>query len=539
LVNKLLSHKAVPWVLAVATGLLLGAAQPKIDWNILAWFAWIPLILAVRGQSPRRVFLLAYAAHAVAFTILLYWIEVVVRVYGNVPIFFAFIPMAMLVAYCAVWMSLAFWWARKVELRYPRLNMLWTLPVFLTAGEWLRGQVFTGFPWGHGAYSQYRNLEVIQITEVVGVDGVLFLLVAASVGAVALADRLRTGRGGAQALVAVALIAVTLVYGNLRLATVRSELAESKRTVRVGLLQGNIEQAQKWDADFREKTLDIYERLTDVAVAQGAQLVIWPETAAPFYYAHGQRGPSQRLENLARRTATYTLFGAPASEEIDGHRYYRNRAYLLNPAGDLLGHYDKSHLVPFSEYVPLPWLFGWIQKLIPVVGSFAAGENRHVLAVPGARFGVLICYESIFPDEVRRFVQNGADFLTIITNDAWFLRTSAAYQHIGMAVLRAVENRVPVLQAGNTGVTAVIGPDGAMRPALPIFEEDTLVETLTLIRKNTFFTGYGEAFAYATLLFSAITIVLLMPRRRREEGESGSPKPRGEGKPKSTKRKKS
>ncbi len=503
-----------PWGAAVATGLLLGLSQPKVDWNLLAWIAWVPLILAVRGQTPGRVFKLAYAAHFVAFAVLLYWIEVVVRVYGGVPIALSWIPMTLLTAYCALFMSVAFWWARRVELAFPRLSMLWTLPVLITAGEWVRGVLFTGFPWGHPAYSQYRLTRVIQMVDITGIDGLLFVLVLASAGIVAAVDYLRTRRNLTPAVTALVVVAAVLLYGNARYSAFRDVGEGPDRSLKVALLQGNIEQSLKWDDEFRVKTLDIYDRLAREAAGAGAELIIWPETAAPFYFRPGREGESMRLQRLVRDTGVPALIGAPAVEVRNEKPRFLNRAYLLDSEGGLIAWYDKMHLVPFGEYLPLPWAFGWIERLIPAVGNFVPGERRRVLAVPGARFGTLICFESIFPDEARLFVKDGADFLTVITNDAWFLRTSATYQHVSMAVLRAVENRVPVLQAGNTGVTAVIDADGSMREPLAIFEESTMVESIGLQRAPTIYTRYGDVFAYATLILTALSVPAVRRRRK-------------------------
>lgn len=521
------------WILTVVSGLVLGLAQPKVDWGWLAWVAYGPLIYAVRAQPAKRAGQMAYTAAFIAFAIALYWIEVVVRVFGQVPVWLSWIPLLLLCAYCALWPALAVWWARKVEEKLPRLRLVWTLPLLLPAAEWLRGNLFTGFPWAHPAYSQYRYLPLIQIADVLGIEGILFILVLSGSGWVALVDTVCAAAGtqtvdGSRTsavpvrrkadwlptLAALASVVIMLAYGYLRLDQVRSEMAHSQ-TVRVALLQGNIPQDQKWDRAFRTATLDTYAKLTQQAVEAGADIVFWPETAAPFLYEPGADQESARLEGIVRASGAYAIIGAPAAE-IRGDRYRSlNRAYLLGPDGTYISHYDKVHLVPFSEYVPLPALFGWVEKLVPVVGNFALGQRRDVLAIPGARFGVLICYESIFPHEVRDFVRNGAGFLSVITNDAWFLRTSATFQHISMAVMRAVENRVPVVQAGNTGVTAAIGPDGTILQALPIFQPGVLTTTVGLGSTPTFYTRYGDVFAYVTLICFVLTGFLVWRADRR------------------------
>jgi apolipoprotein N-acyltransferase len=508
---------AYRFLAAIVSGLFLGLSQPKADLWPFAWFAWVPLILVVRGQSPKRVFQLAYAAHLTAFAVSLYWIEVVVRVFGSVPFFLSWIPLALLIGYLAAYGGVAFWGARKLEVLRPGFSMLWALPVFLTASEWLRGNLFTGFPWAHPAYSQYEQLRFIQASDVVGIDGLLFALASASVGIVAAVDIVRARKvANAVAVkqsvgilvVATVIVTAAFGYGSWRLQDVRKQMAAADDSVKVALVQGNVDQSQKWDRRFRETTLAKYETHSLAAAEEGANLVIWPETAAPFYFEpQFEDESSLRLVSLSKKMQTYLFFGAPAADYLEGKLRSFNRAYLLNREGTEIASYDKAHLVPFSEYIPLPWMFGWIDKLVPVVGNFATGGKRRALAIPGARFGPLICYESIFPEEVREFVDDGAQMLTIITNDAWFLRTSATYQHISMAALRAAENHVPVLQAGNTGVTAFIAADGSLQASLPIFEEGYLLRDVNLVTINSFYASHGEVFAYLILVVTGLLAV--------------------------------
>lgn len=513
---------SLPWLGAVASGVLLGVAQPKLDLWPLAWVAWAPLLIAVRGQAPRDVARLAFAAHFIAFAIMLYWIEVVVRTFGGLPFPVTAIPLVLLAAYCALFYALAFWGARKVELSRPGLSMLWLLPFFVTAFEWVRGKLFTGFPWGHPGYSQYDVKYAVQVADAVGIDGILFWLMFVSVGAVAAVDLARR-RKGALALVAAAVLvsAAGVGYSAWRLGDVNARLAAEAPVVKLGLAQGNIDQSLKWDEAFRVETLAIYETLTKAADGQGADLVLWPETAAPFLFdPQYDETDSKRVVALAKGMRGYLFFGAPAIGRREGRLRSFNRAYLLNRNGEPMSIYDKSHLVPFSEYIPLPMLFGWVEKLVPIVGNFAMGERRRALAIPGVKFGPLICYESIFPDEAREFVADGAQVLAIITNDAWFLKTSATFQHISMAVLRAVENRTPVVQAGNTGVTAIIAPNGTVQSSLPIFTRGVLVDSVKLVTIDSLFTRFGEWFAYLALLVTAITAVYaLQVRPGRPAGE--------------------
>ncbi|MDE3034482.1 MAG: apolipoprotein N-acyltransferase, partial [Nitrospirota bacterium] len=264
-------------------------------------------------------------------------------------------------------------------------------------------------------------------------------------------------------------------------------------------------------------TIDRYTRLT-VQASGGADLVIWPEAATPFLF---EREKDYKLEvmDLVRSRQVPLLFGSPALRYYpDGRPYLLNSAYFLSQDGMLLGRYDKRHLVPFGEYIPLhSSLLFFLDKLVEGIGDFEAGTQATVLPLPSphtqvsgspsqskAAFGVVICYEVIFPNLVREFAANGADFMVTITNDAWFGKSAAAYQHFGMVVLRAVENRRAFARAANTGISGFIDQQGRILEASPIFEEAALSRRISLERTLTFYTRYGDVFAYACVIITGL-----------------------------------
>jgi apolipoprotein N-acyltransferase len=287
----------------------------------------------------------------------------------------------------------------------------------------------------------------------------------------------------------------------------------------VAVVQGNIEQDRKWEREYQDATLSRYEALTRKAVAAGAELVVWPETAAPFYFQ--EAGPQRRrLLEIGRRNGAFLLFGSPAYAGSGAAARLYNRAYLISPAGTVVGHYDKIRLAPFGEYVPFGRLLFFVDKLVEGIGDFAAGTEYKVLGIPQGRFGVLICYEDIFPDLTRRFVLGGADFLVNITNDAWFGRTSAPYQHLVMAAFRAVENRVPLVRATNTGVSAFIAIDGKIEKRTELFRPAVRVADLAWPAVGpTFYTRRGDVFARLSGLVAAIVLGYGWLRGRRGHDE--------------------
>ena len=209
---------------------------------------------------------------------------------------------------------------------------------------------------------------------------------------------------------------------------------------------------------------------------------------------------------IAEETGAHLLFGSPSHDWVKGKVKYYNSAYLLSPQGKVVGKYDKIHLVPFGEYVPLSGLLFFLESLSGV-GNLSPGKTVQNLHFPQGDFGVLICFEIIFPNLCRKFVKAGAQFLVTITNDAWFGRTSAPYQHLSMATFRAVENRVSIARAANTGISAFIDAKGEIRKRSDIFVRETLVGHINPKIEGTFYTRYGDVFA---LVSSAIAFLLIL-----------------------------
>jgi apolipoprotein N-acyltransferase len=297
---------------------------------------------------------------------------------------------------------------------------------------------------------------------------------------------------------------------------IASETMEhSKATLQVGVVQPNIDQAVKWDQAFREETLRRYDRLTD-SFGYGVDLVVWPEAATPFIY---EREPVYQLQlvAMANRASAPLLFGSPAVR-FDQERkpFLLNSAYLLSPDGELLGRYDKQHLVPFGEYIPLKSsLLFFLEKMVEGIGDFQAGPGPTILsfqlkesdgAAPARRvkFGVVICYEVIFPDLVRRIAGSGAEFLVTITNDAWFGDSSAPAQHFSMVVFRSVENHLAFARAANTGISGFIDPFGRIIVASPTFTQTALQAEIPVRQTKTFYSRHGDVFAYGCMLISLL-----------------------------------
>ncbi|MEK7308925.1 MAG: apolipoprotein N-acyltransferase, partial [Nitrospirota bacterium] len=305
------------------------------------------------------------------------------------------------------------------------------------------------------------------------------------------------------------IIALSLSYGVWRLKTV-----EKGHTIRASVIQGNFEQNQKWDVRFHDDIKDTYIRLSKDAVAASPDFIVWPETAVPFIFGYDEPYTAELVE-FQKTLGAYLLFGTVLTKDVKDSRYeLSNSAVLMSPGGEVKSTYDKIHLVPYGEYVPLRKFFPFIGKLVAGIGDFRAGNEHTVMDIQPrndlrqpARIGNLICYEIIFPGLVRKFSNNGANLLVTITNDSWFGRSSAPYQHFSMAVFRAVENRAPVVRAASTGISGFIDAKGRIIRKSDIFSRTVLTEDIRIGSfKKTFYTGYGDLFAFLCIISCVLLI---------------------------------
>jgi apolipoprotein N-acyltransferase len=500
-------------LLSGAAGLLLTLSFPIYSLGPAAWGALVPIFVVVQSSQPTTCFKLGWFTGLVHGSTLLYWIVFVVNHYGNLPFVASIAVCFLLVAYLALYPGL--FCAGLSWLRTRGLPWLLVAPFLWVALELGRGWLFGGFPWENLGYSQYRFLFLIQIADLTGVAGISFLLVVVNAlvfqGFVNLTQRGKIPSAILPVTLAAAILLGQYGYGRWRLSTLETS---SPPSITVSLIQGNIPQEMKWEPAFQQATLERYLQLTRRAVERDhPQLVIWPETATPFYFL-GEGELSRVLILEVRSLQTPLLFGSPAvTRQGDRLRFY-NRAYLLDERGRVGGYYDKRHLVPFGEYVPLQGVLFFVHRLVEATGDFAAGDRPVVINLAAARSGILICYEAIFPELSRDLVRHGANLLVNITNDAWFGRTSAPYQHLSMAVLRTVELRVPMARAANTGISALIDPSGRILQETGLFEEASLTGSLTLGSGQTFYCRHGEWLALGCLLVSGIAFVIPLIRLR-------------------------
>ncbi len=489
------------------SGLLLACSFPLPDYTALAWFGLVPLIMVMQN----RPFKSGFVAGLVFFATTLYWLNIVMTTYGHLPLVVSFLLYLLLAGYLALFWGTATWAAcRLKELR--NYSYALTFPVLWVALEFLREFLLTGFPWATLGYSQQAWLPVIQSADLFGVYGLSYLLllcnVALGLSLLALWRKSAQTIPGQACLATVLLLLLNYGYGHWCL---QQDLDGRAETLQTALIQGNIPQDQKGRPDNQLHTVKTYRDLSLRAERSGAKdLIVWPEAAMPFYFQDG----GQLAESVAKlpvETGSSLLFGSPAYHRDLGGLRYLNSAFLLSPTAQILGRSDKIHLVPFGEYVPLGGFLPFVNKLVAGIGDYSPGEINP-LPIQGHQLGVLVCYEVIFPELAREYVRQGSDLLVNITNDAWFGKSSAPWQHLAMARFRAIENRVWLARAANTGISAFVSPSGRIVQQSDLFETALLTGEVGLGARPGLYSHMGDVVPGGFLIISLLWMI--QTRRR-------------------------
>jgi apolipoprotein N-acyltransferase len=469
----------------------------------VAWVALAPLLVALaQARSAAHGFRLGYLTGAVSALGLVYWTSYVVVQYGGLSHPVGIGVMLLLCLALALFPSLFGWTVARWSRAYGTTALLLS-PVAWVGMEILRGHTLFNFSWCLLGYSQQQNLAVLQLARHVAVYGVSFVVASTSATLAYLVLERRSAARWAAGCVAAAFLALVWIHGEWWL----TRTVPTTGQVRVGLVQASIAQEDKWEPAEAWNNVLAHFALTRTAAARGARLVVWPESALPYVFDR-QPTVARELRTLAGQNGVHLLFGNDDREARDGQR---DRIYvgakMLDPEGRLTLRYHKMRLVPFGEYVPVESVFtlgGRVSaRLVQQVGSFTPGTEFAVGEVDGHRVGAFICYEAIFADHVRGFARAGAELLVNITNDAWYGRTSAPYQHFAMAVFRAVESERYLVRAANTGITAVVDPRGRVLESTALFERTVLVRDVPFVATSTFYVRHGDVFAWGCLVAAA------------------------------------
>ena len=512
------------WWLVVLSSLLQILIFPLPGLYIFSWVAFTPLIVALlrarpageleidgsvnlQAAKPGQAFLLAYLSGILWYAGTCYWIYDTMHQYGGLNAPLAALALFLFCLYLALYhglfgllLSLAAGPGRDNRIALVAAPFLWV------AVELARTLV-TGFPWNLLGTAQVDNISLSRITTWTGVYGVSFeiMLVNAALAAAFLLPR----RKRSTLLIASLAAAAVLQAGRL----VDAPAAPADR--RALLVQENIPVDANWTRDTFEGTIRELSDLTIMTAESSSRpagstagridLIAWPESPAPFF----SNDPLFRnpVSQTARDAHVWMITGAIGSKSdlqggVPGSQVY-NSAALISPSGEWVARYDKVHLVPFGEYLPFPKVFAFVGGLSKEVGEFQKGASRAPLDAGGTRLGVFICYESVFPGEVREFAAQGAEVLVNLSNDGWYGDSGAYAQHLNQTRMRAIENDRWILSATNTGVTASIDPYGRTVARLPRKQREALVAPYGLTSVTTFYTRHGDWFAWLCAIISA------------------------------------
>jgi apolipoprotein N-acyltransferase len=485
--------------------------------------ALVPYLLAIVDSATgpaRRAFAIGWVAGAVAFAGTVYWTADTMAVFGGLPWVVAVPVAGLLVAYLALYPALVALAIHGHVRRWGSAALV-VAPFAWVAGELARGVIFGGFPWVLLGYSQVRVIPVLQVASLVGIYGVSWLVVV-----VAATITYALVAGWRRAVVPVAAVAIgfgaIVAWGSVRAG--RGGLLRQGEPVRVGLIQGNVPQGEKWDPRRAREIFDRYLALTHDAAARGATFIVWPESATPFNLEEDPGGRAAVAE-LARRTGAFLLIGSDLIERGSPDRYY-NAAFLVDPSGATAAVYRKVHLVPFGEYVPARRLLFFASPLVESVGDFSPGSEVVALPIGEHAASTAICYEVVYPALAREAVRAGSQLLTTITNDAWYGWSSAPHQHFEQAVARAVEQGRFLVRAANTGISGIVDPYGRVVARTALFERAALVAEVRFLDGRTVYATIGDSFAWASVLLTMLALAAGRPRRRSSlDQQPGRPDP--------------
>ena len=516
--------KAEDWP-ALLTGLLYVLCFPHARLGFLGFVCLAPVVYVALRDSGRRALWLGFLAGTVGNLGKLYWLVYTISYFSPIPF-----PVAVLIL-LLLCSTLGLFWGVQFRLlhwavRERQLPLWLVFPAGWVCWDFFLIWFLGGFPWEVLGDAAYHIPVYNQTLDLVGSFGLGWVFAFGNVVAVELWRFFRKERPFPTAFAAAlaALVVAGFLYGAVRTPQIERAM-RAGRTVKVGMLQGNVDQSIKWKAGFREEIMENYARLAEETKNDGAELIVMPETAIPRRQDR-MMSLHPEISRYATDTERYVLTGVPSKairtnvDDPRGPDIRYNSAVLISPKGDDLQWYDKNRLVPFGEYIPKKhWLERIAGRNITGTLNFEPSGKYTLMPFPGAPFAVFICYEAVYPSTVRRLNRLGAQFLVTITNDAWFGNTSAPYQHWSQVAIRAIENRRYVARAANTRISGIIDPLGRTLMATDLYREAELVGSVGVMDIHSLYERIGDIAAYAAhaVYLIALAVGLALSRRRRKE----------------------
>ena len=539
-------------------------AFPVPDKGIFIWIALIPALVAFNETGFRKGVLLGEVFGIGFIAIVINWFGV----FGELPLIAGAIHFGL---YFALFFSLYGWYSKK----YPERTRWqhYIIPPLLWAGiEWFKSRGVLGFCWGSLGFTQYKFPALLQLASITGVYGISFVIVFVNNliaqtliaigkygeetgfrpwrqlptpegfrGVLQILGELVKSTGENPALRYAWLVFIFFFPGILILGMVSIPMelkygdyeSISDKSFRVGVVQPNMAQNIKWKPENYLPTLQVLKEGTKTLADNGAKMVIWPETAIPHRYPLGASDTRNFLTGMARDNNIYLVTGLMDRNKLDQKLRY-NTAVLIDPDGKIAGKYNKIHLVPLGEYFPFPKKYRKKLKIFDRIGDYTHGKEVKIFDTKLGKFSILICFESMFPDLARKGVKNGAEFIVIITNDAWFMRGNAAKTHFIMAAFRAVENRVWVVQSANTGESGIVDPWGKMLSETEIYTKTNINGRIYPANKKAIYTYIGDTFSILCLVAALAIMFLPLVIKGKNQGSKGKTEGKDEKKAKKT-----
>src|SRR5580698_70918 len=502
-------------LLAIGSGAALGLAFPNYNFYLLAWVAMGLLVLASAGAPLKEAPLYGFLHGQVFYPVCLPWVDTVMRQYGNIDPWIA-AAFVGFIGFIGGLICTMFSTGVALASRRSKLLACAIAPFLWTALEYFRTNIpIIGSSWDLSGYPAAHSLALLQITSVTGIYGLCFLI--AAYGSLVAYAVLERSRRGWMIAAGVTLLLVVVAAGGTYLIP-----AATPHYV-AHLVQTNFPQSESYPADWltaHAGELDQLEKISVDAAKQEPGIIIWPEVPAPFSLQEPQF--AERAARIAREADNYFLVGVLDWKRAGGKFLAFNTAVLLDPTGQRIYSYDKIHLLPFGEYVPLRGWLTFAKKLTADISDFTPGSTYSIAEMPQGKFGAFICYEAIFPSEVRRSTASGAQLLITISNDGWFGRSSAPEQHMFMARVRAVENRRWLLRDTNNGYTESIDPYGRTAAQLAIDIRGQLSAPYDFRSDMTPYARFGDWFSWLCIVvtFALLGFALVKPGA---SGKSASP----------------
>ncbi|HDY87609.1 MAG TPA: apolipoprotein N-acyltransferase [bacterium] len=470
---------------ALISGLILGCAYPPVGLGFLAYICLVPMLFVITGLKPRRVLLLSFLSGLIFHVITVSWIRHI-----------TWIGMIAGILYLALFYSIPFFIASLSSKIFPRMGII-IFPFAVAGIEWVKSFDLLAFPWMILGNSQTYYPWLIQFADITSAFGVSWWVAMVNVSIFFLIKKRTAVRWGFFVL----LFLIPLLYSW----NVMHSPVENNKEIKVSLIQGNVYPDEKWGRGNVQWNINLYRNMSIEAMSYKPDLIIWPETAIPVYLCES---PKYRylIHSFVDSIGVPIITGMP-SIDFETDRTW-NSAGFFKPGEKKVQRYDKIHLVPFGEAIPLDDYFPSLKKLDLGQANWSKGKETVVFKSPVLPpFNVVICFESIFPDLVRKFVVKGIQFIIVITNDVWFGPYSSPIQHAMISVFRAIEFHLPVVRCANTGISMIIDPYGRVVDKTGTFERTILTGTISPRTNKTFYAQFGNIFSIFCLIITCFVLI--------------------------------